>query len=148
MTVHPGSFCKLGNTGVTAKGTPMECSPKEPGQRARWRRAAVPTGDNAPMPEPQPTVDATPPQSLPERIRSAYRTLAGDGDPWVPFAQLRPLLADLDQADVDVALVAMYRADDQVAIIPSSVQGDLTAADRDAAVRIGAHACHLISIRG
>lgn len=45
MTVHPGSYCHLGDTGATTKGTPMACTITKPGDRARWRKSGVYSGD-------------------------------------------------------------------------------------------------------
>ncbi|MBM7078476.1 MULTISPECIES: hypothetical protein [Micromonospora] len=73
-------------------------------------------------------------------IREAYGTVAQSGD-LLPLTQLRTAL----KAQIDAALIRMNREPD-VQIIPNSQQGDLTAEDRAAAVRIGNQDRHLISI--
>jgi hypothetical protein len=73
-------------------------------------------------------------------IREAYIGLAQQGD-FVPLAELRRAL----KVEVDATLVRMNRQPG-VQVIPNSQQGDLTEADRAAAVRIGSQDRHLIAI--
>lgn len=78
-----------------------------------------------------------------DQIRTAYRSIATQGG-YVRLADLRPAV-NAPRGLVDAELVRMSRQDD-VWIIPNSQQGDLTQADRDAAVQIGAQMRHLIRI--
>ncbi|KWV32590.1 hypothetical protein AWV63_11490 [Micromonospora rifamycinica] len=73
-------------------------------------------------------------------IREAYGTVAQSGE-LLPLTQLRTAL----KSQIDATLVRMNR-EPGVQIIPNSQQGDLTAEDRAAAVRIGNQDRHLISI--
>ncbi|MDG4827470.1 hypothetical protein O7635_36980 [Asanoa sp. WMMD1127] len=79
------------------------------------------------------------------RIRKAYAEIARTAGEMVSLADLRPRLAGAERGDVDAALVALSGAPD-VRIIPESNQKTLTAAQREAAVRIGNQERHLIAI--
>ncbi|GAA1886294.1 hypothetical protein [Asanoa iriomotensis] len=78
-------------------------------------------------------------------VRKAYAEIAMRPGELVSLAALRPRLAGADRSDVDVALVVLSSAPD-VRIVPESNQKTLTAAQRDAAVRIGNQDRHLIAI--
>jgi DNA-binding MarR family transcriptional regulator len=78
-------------------------------------------------------------------IRAAYAKLAVDPHDWVRLADVRPLLGAVDRENVDRALKEMARRPD-VRVVPDEDQKSLTAADRDAAVRIGDHDNHLLLI--
>jgi hypothetical protein len=86
-----------------------------------------------------------PAEDLDALVRKAYAEIAGQSGELVSLALLRPRLAGADRPDVDAALVALSSAPD-VRIIPESNQKTLTAAQRDAAVRIGNQDRHLIAI--
>jgi hypothetical protein len=79
------------------------------------------------------------------RIEGAYRELAdGPGD-YVRLHELRVLLSDIERADVDAALGAMYRAH-LVNLVSQANQEALTDADRVAALEIGGSRKHRIAI--
>ncbi|GIF76978.1 hypothetical protein [Asanoa siamensis] len=78
-------------------------------------------------------------------IRKAYAEIAAHAGELVSLAALRPRLAGAERADVDAALVGLS-AEPDVRIIPESNQKTLTAAQREAAVRIGNQDRHLIAI--
>jgi hypothetical protein len=78
-------------------------------------------------------------------LRKAYAEIAPGQGELVSLAELRPRLGGADRSAVDAALVALSSAPD-VRIIPESNQKTLTAAQRDAAVRIGNQDRHLIAI--
>lgn len=80
-----------------------------------------------------------------QRIRTAYRTLAGDSHDWVGLVDLRPMLGGAATEEVDAVLKELSRAG-QVSLVPESNRKALTAADREAAIRIGGEDNHLISI--
>jgi hypothetical protein len=82
--------------------------------------------------------------SVEDKIRAAYRELAGRPGAWVPLARLRAAL-DLPRDDVDAALTALHRTPG-VSVIPEENQKTLTAEDRAAAVVIGDRPKHLIAI--
>lgn len=102
MSVHPGAFCSpLGAAGDSAKGTPMACTIRQPGERARWRRAGKPA--KTPATEPEPTADKQPTsttQPLPQTdgdraVRDTYDRLVAARprssmhlDPWVDLDEL------------------------------------------------------------
>jgi hypothetical protein len=73
-------------------------------------------------------------------IRKAYGQVARSGE-YVSLATVKNAL----QTEVDSTLVRMNRESD-VNLIPNSQQGDLTADDRAAAVKIGNQDRHLIAI--
>ncbi|MEV4539152.1 hypothetical protein AB0J82_35805 [Asanoa sp. NPDC049518] len=79
------------------------------------------------------------------RIRKAYAEIAVSAGELVSLAALRPRLTGTERSGVDAALVALSSAPD-VRIIPESNQKTLSAAQRDAAVRIGNQDRHLIAI--
>ena len=79
-----------------------------------------------------------------ERIRTAYRKLAGSSQDWVKLADLRPLLG-AGRAEVDKVFKELSRAG-QINLAPSSDRKALTAADHDAAIVIGGEANHQLAI--
>jgi hypothetical protein len=79
------------------------------------------------------------------RIRTAYRKLAHSPRDWVGLVDLRPLLGDAPTEDVDTVLKDLSRAG-RVHLVPESNRKALTAADHDAAIRIGGEDNHLLSI--
>jgi hypothetical protein len=83
------------------------------------------------------------PGDIESDIRAAYRKLAAKPRDWVRLADLRPLLNGSD--DVDGALRKMSRAR-QAYLAPDSNRRALTAADHEAAIRIGGQDNHQIMI--
>lgn len=116
--------------------------------RSDLRLADVFGPDGGP-PAAQPAPAAAPPGAagvdLTEQVRAAYRKLAREPREWVGLAQLRPLLGDAARDDVDAALRQLARTP-QVNVVPQANQKVLSPAEREAALRIGAEDCHLISI--
>lgn len=82
---------------------------------------------------------------LEARIRATYAALAGEPGGWVSITRLRPFLADLPAAEVDEALRRLHR-EPGVDIAPESNQKMLTAADVEAALRVGGQDRHLLAI--
>ena len=82
-----------------------------------------------------------------DRIRGAYRALAGQGDSFVMLAELRKHLAGVPRAELDAALIGMY-LDQDINLVPSANQNPrvLTAAVRAAAVQCGGEDKHMISV--
>jgi len=78
-------------------------------------------------------------------IKSAYHRLAAEPAEFVKLRELRSELPDVPRAQLDSALEQMYRTR-QVNLVPQSNQQALTQADRDAALRIGGEAKHMISV--
>lgn len=79
------------------------------------------------------------------RIRAAYAKLARRPGEWVKLADLRDELGSLPRHAVDAILVALNRTP-SVNLVPESNQKMLTKRERDAAVIIGNHDNHAISI--
>jgi hypothetical protein len=79
------------------------------------------------------------------RIEAAYRRLATRPGEFVKLSVLRERLSGIPRSALDATLGAMYAAL-RVNLIPQSNQQALTAADREAALRIGGEHKHLISI--
>lgn len=76
-------------------------------------------------------------------IRKAYDSVARKPQAWVSLTALRPLVGGT-RADVDKALIALIRTGDAV-LAPNSCRMDLTAADREAAIKVGTEMKHLIT---
>jgi hypothetical protein len=85
------------------------------------------------------------PAAVEDRIRGAYRALAGQSDSFVTLAELRGHLAGVSRAEVDAVLIGMY-LDQDINLVPSTNQDPrvLTAAVRAAAVQCGDEDKHLI----
>lgn len=79
------------------------------------------------------------------QVRSAYSRLVARPGGWLGLAKLRAELSDVPRTDLDAVLVRLYR-EPGISLIPEENQKVLTAADRDAAVRIGFQDKHLIAI--
>ncbi|GAA4390369.1 hypothetical protein [Tsukamurella soli] len=101
----------------------------------------VPDGDGAPDPV-QPATAA--PAEVEQRIRAAYADLGGSGG-YIGLAPLRERLSDLPRADVDAALVAMYREPD-VDLVEDENRKVLTDTARAAGLLHGGHVAHAIAI--
>jgi hypothetical protein len=82
--------------------------------------------------------------NLEERIRIAYRELVKEPRGWVGLVDLRPKLG-APAAEVDAVLKKLSSAG-KVHLVPEENRKALTAADHDAAIRIGGEDNHLISI--
>ena len=86
-----------------------------------------------------------PADSLRDRIRQAYRSLASQPRDWVELRDLRAQLGDCSRREVDLELTRMFREKD-VNLTLHEDRGRLTEADRDAALRLGVDDMHLISM--
>ncbi|HEY6492765.1 MAG TPA: hypothetical protein VIZ43_05790 [Trebonia sp.] len=82
---------------------------------------------------------------LTARVIAAYRALADGPGHFVKLGDLRLRLAEIPRSALDGALAAMFTAR-RVNLVPQSNQQALTAADREAALRLGGEHKHLISI--
>ncbi len=83
--------------------------------------------------------------SLAEQITRAYRRLAKQPRDWVYLRDLRPLIDGAAKAEVDSALHKMYH-DKRINLTLVENQKTLTAADRQASIRLGVSDMHLISM--
>jgi hypothetical protein len=84
-------------------------------------------------------------EEIENRIRTAYRKLVRSPRDWVGLVDLRPMLGDAPTTEVDAVLKELSRTR-QVTLVPESNRKALTAADHDAAIRIGGEDNHLLSI--
>ncbi|UMP03539.1 hypothetical protein [Amycolatopsis sp. EV170708-02-1] len=91
-----------------------------------------------------PEVDLTV-EEIESRIRIAYRKLSRSPRDWVALVELRPMLGEASTVDVDAVLKELSRSG-QAHLVPESNRKALTAADHEAAIRIGGEDNHLISI--
>ena len=112
-------------------------------QRAGGFRALL-DGTSAPPPPAQP-VQPAPPANLREQIRRAYHTLAKQPQDWVMLSSLRPHLAPAAKSEVDTILQRMF-LDREIILTFNDDQGSLSAADRQAAIRIGVDDMHMLSM--
>ncbi|KDN17387.1 hypothetical protein [Amycolatopsis rifamycinica] len=106
-------------------------------RRGRDLRLADVFGTSAP-PSPVPVED------LETRIRVAYRELVTEPRGWVGLVDLRPKLG-APAAEVDALLKELSRAG-KIHLVPEDNRKALTAADHEAAIRIGGEDNHLLSI--
>ena len=81
---------------------------------------------------------------LEERIRVAYRELVKEPRGWVGLVDLRPKLG-APATEVDAVLKKLSSAG-KVHLVPEDNRKALTAADHEAAIRIGGEDNHLLSI--
>ncbi|WP_370963091.1 hypothetical protein [Amycolatopsis sp. cg9] len=81
--------------------------------------------------------------SLEDRIRVAYRELVKEPRGWVGLVDLRPKL-DAPAAEVDAVLKELSRAG-TVHLVPEDNRKALTAADHEAAIRIGGEDNHFVA---
>jgi hypothetical protein len=93
-------------------------------------------------PEPEETLPAA---DVELQIRNAYAKVAATPGTQVRLTELRAKLDGLSRSDVDAALELMSRQP-SVHVYPESRQSTLTAADEQAAIRLGNQANHLIVI--
>lgn len=82
---------------------------------------------------------------LTARVTAAYQGLAPASGEFIKLRELREHLADIPRSALDGALAAMFTAQ-RINLVPQSNQQALTAADREAALRLGGEHKHLISI--
>jgi hypothetical protein len=80
-----------------------------------------------------------------KKITTLYRQLADKQGDWVRLAELRPLLNGATRTDVDAVLKNMSKAG-QAHLAPDPDRKSLTAADREAAIRIGGEDNHLLVV--
>lgn len=78
-------------------------------------------------------------------VRAAYADAAPTPGEWVGLADLRRRIAGVPREDVDATLDRMFGTPG-VRLVPEDDQKSLTAADRAAALRIGAKDVHLLAI--
>lgn len=81
---------------------------------------------------------------LEDRIRVAYRELVKEPRGWVGLVDLRPKLG-APAAEVDAVLKKLSSAG-KIHLVPEDNRKALTAADHEAAIRIGGEDNHLLSI--
>jgi hypothetical protein len=93
---------------------------------------------------PAPADEAAPTGNLEDRIRVAYRELVKEPRGWVGLVDLRPKLG-ASAAEVDAVLKELSRLG-KVHLVPEDNRKALTAADHEAAIRIGGEDNHLLSI--
>lgn len=93
---------------------------------------------------PAPADEAAPTGNLEDRIRVAYRELVKEPRGWVGLVDLRPKLG-APAAEVDAVLKELSRLG-KVHLVPEDNRKALTAADHEAAIRIGGEDNHLLSI--
>ncbi|WP_103354234.1 hypothetical protein [Amycolatopsis sp. CA-128772] len=99
---------------------------------------APPAGNSVETPaEPEPKGD------LEDRIRVAYRELVREPRGWVGLVDLRPKLG-APAAEVDAVLKKLSSAG-KVHLVPEDNRKALTAADHEAAIRIGGEDNHFVS---
>jgi hypothetical protein len=139
---------------LASRGHPRETSLERAhriffGVFARYMNAAglslanVVTLSQAPCPAGRHERNAT--MDLPTRVEDACLALAAHRGAFVKLRELRLCFTDVPRADLDAVLTAMY-AGQRANLVPQSNQQALTAADREAAVRVGGEYKHLISI--
>ncbi|CAM4025105.1 hypothetical protein KIPE111705_36945 [Kibdelosporangium persicum] len=88
--------------------------------------------------------------NVPDQIRDAARRLASRpgrwaSSGWVSLTALRDQLPHVDRAEFDKAITELSLHDPDASLIPEENQKTLTDRDRDAAVKLGGEAKHLIS---
>ncbi|EOD64802.1 hypothetical protein [Amycolatopsis vancoresmycina] len=89
-------------------------------------------------------VSSAPAEDLESRIRVAYRELVKEPRGWVGLVDLRPKLG-APAAEVD-AVLKRLSSEGKVHLVPEDNRKALTAADHEAAIRIGGEDNHLLSI--
>ncbi|MFF1614746.1 hypothetical protein ACFVYA_43885 [Amycolatopsis sp. NPDC058278] len=89
--------------------------------------------------------EAEPEHDLETRIRVAYRELVREPRGWVALVDLRPKLGGAAAAEVDAVLKELSRTG-KAHLVPEDNRKVLTAADQEAAIRVGGEDNHLLSI--
>jgi hypothetical protein len=112
-------------------------------RRTNMRLAHV-FGPSPEAPVEQALPEVNPPGNLEERIRIAYRELVREPRGWVGLVDLRPKLG-APATEVDALLKKLSSAG-KVHLVPEDNRKALTAADHEAAIRIGGEDNHLLSI--
>lgn len=79
------------------------------------------------------------------RVLGAARALASKPGDWVSLRRLRPFFADVPREQLDEALRQLSDRG-VVTIVPESNQKTLTAADHEAALRLGGQENHLLAV--
>ncbi|MGK5684906.1 hypothetical protein [Actinoplanes sp. URMC 104] len=79
------------------------------------------------------------------RVLSTYEALALHPGVWVSLTRLRPFFADVPRARLDDALLRLSDSG-EATFVPESNQKALTAADHEAALRLGGQENHLLAI--
>jgi hypothetical protein len=97
------------------------------------------------QPEAETTAPAPTEPVTSKKIITVYHQLAEKQGDWVRLAEVRPLLNGATRADVDKVLKDMSKAG-QAHLAPDPDRKSLTAADREAAIRIGGEDNHLLVI--
>lgn len=82
---------------------------------------------------------------LAARVAAAYRALTPGPGGFVRLRELRERLADVPRPALDGTLAAMFTTQ-RIRLVPEPDQRELTAADRESALRIGGGHKHLMSI--
>lgn len=82
---------------------------------------------------------------LTARVTAAYAAISPGPGEFVKLRELREQLTDISRPALDGALAAMFGAR-RVNLVPQSGQQALTAADREAGLRLGGEDKHLMSI--
>ncbi|GID31126.1 hypothetical protein [Paractinoplanes brasiliensis] len=85
------------------------------------------------------------PSDLNARVLSAVQALAAKSGDWVSLRRLRPFFADVPREQLDEALRQLSDSG-AVTIVPESNQRTLTAADHEAALRLGGQDNHLLAV--
>ncbi|MBL7256213.1 hypothetical protein [Paractinoplanes lichenicola] len=92
-----------------------------------------------------PRTDMRAPAGLGPRVLAAVRALAEKPGDWVGLRRLRPFFADVPRDELDEALRQLSDRG-AVTIVPESNQRTLTAADHEAALRLGGQENHLLAV--
>jgi hypothetical protein len=77
-----------------------------------------------------------------KQIARAYGALGGKGT-FVRLARIADMV-DMTTEQIEAGVQHLYRTDDAFDAVPMTNQGDLTAEDRAAAVKVGGQPRHLI----
>ncbi|MDY7090335.1 MAG: hypothetical protein SYR96_35240 [Actinomycetota bacterium] len=85
------------------------------------------------------------PSDLNARVLSSVQALSAKTGDWVSLRRLRPFFADVPREQLDEALRQLSDSG-TVTIVPESNQRTLTAADHEAALRLGGQDNHLLAV--
>ena len=107
--------------------------------RAGGLKALLAGAPAKPTPPPEPVGD------LRDQIRAAYRALAKRPQDWVMLRDLRPRLGITVKSEVDSTLKRML-LDQEIDLTLIEDRASITAADKAAAVSIGANEMHLLRL--
>ena len=84
--------------------------------------------------------------SIEDRIIAAYAELAYEPGGWVMLTRLRDTVLGVPRADMDAALLALYR-DNRISLIAEVNQRALSYDNRIDAVSVGGDVKHLFRVR-